>query len=257
MKIGVLVKQVPDTEAQIIIKSDGSGIDELRIKFVMNPYDEIAVEEALRLKDKAGGEVVVVTAGPLRATESIRQALAMGGDRAIHIDTAGQLLDSYMTARVLSKACAEENFDIIFAGKIATDDAAGFVHIGVAECLDIPHISPVEKFAISEDGQRVTATRPVSGGLKDIVESPLPVVIGCEKGLNEPRYATLLGIMKARSKPVKITQAAELLSGIDPLVNLDKLEPPPERKPGRIVEGSAGEAAEKLVDLLRSEARVI
>lgn len=257
MKIGVLVKQVPDTESQIAIKPDGSGIDESRIKFVMNPYDEIAVEEALCLRDKVGGEVAVVTAGPARAAEAIRQALAMGADRAIHIDAAGLSLDSHMTARALAKACADEEFDIIFAGKIATDDAAGFVHIGVAEALGIPHISPVEKFAISEDGQRVTATRPVSGGLKDIVESPLPAVIGCEKGLNNPRYATLLGIMKARSKPVKIIQAAGLLSGIDPLVNLNKLEPPPERKAGRIIEGSAEEAAEKLVELLRNEAKVI
>lgn len=257
MKIGVLIKQVPDTESQIAIKSDGSGIDESRIKFVMNPYDEIAVEEALCLRDKAGGEVAAVTAGPGRAAESIRQALAMGADRAIHIDASGLSLDSYMTARVLAKACADEEFDIIFAGKIATDDAAGFVHIGVAEVLGIPHISPVEKFVISDDRQHVTATRPVAGGLKDIVESTLPVLIGCEKGLNTPRYATLPGIMKARSKPVKVLQAADLIGDVSPLVNLISLEPPLERKPGRIIGGSISEAAEKLVELLRSEAKVI
>lgn len=256
MKIGVLLKQVPDTESSVGIKADGSGIDERNIKWIINPFDEYAIEEALRAKEKFGGEVVVITAGPARSVDAVRQALAMGADRGIRIDS-GRELDPYSRAVVLSKACAGENFDIIFAGRQASDDGYGQVHIGVAEMLSWPHVTPVEKFEISDDGRGIKVQRPTAGGTKEIVESALPVVVGCEKGLNQPRYATLPGIIKARSKPVAELSADDLLSGEKSKVKVVSYSLPPERAAGRIIPGGPEEAAQELVRLLREEARVI
>lgn len=257
MKIGVLLKQVPDTETRIKIKSDGSGIEEDGIKWVINPYDEYAVEEALRLKEKKGGEVVIVTVGPARSAEAMRQALAMGADRGVRIDTTGVNLDPYTTAVCLSKACKNEKFDIIFAGKQAVDDDCAEVHIGVAEMLGLPHATPVEKFTISDDGAKVTLQRPVAGGKKEIIESSLPVVIGCEKGLNEPRYASLPGIMKAKSKPITELKAADLLVGEGAKLKVTAINLPPERSAGKIIPGEPEVAACEVVRLLREEAKVI
>lgn len=257
MKIGVLLKQVPDTETRIKIKPDGSGIEENEIKWVINPYDEFAVEEALRLKEKKGGEVVIVTAGPARAVEAMRQALAMGADRGVRVNTDGVALDSYTTAKVLAKACENEKFDIIFAGKQAVDDDCGQVHIGFAEMLKLPHATPVEKFSISDDGAKVTLQRPVAGGMKEIIESSLPVVVGCEKGLNEPRYASLPGIMKAKSKPIAELKAAEILGGEGAKLKIASFSLPAERSAGRIIPGEPEAAASELARLLREEAKVI
>lgn len=257
MKIGVLLKQVPDTETRIKIKPDGSGIEEGEIKWVINPYDEYAVEEALRLKEKKGGEVVIVTAGPARAAEAMRQAMAMGADRGIRIDTGGAVLDAYTTARILAKACEGEAFDVIFAGKQAVDDDGAQVHIGVAEMLSLPHVTPVEKFTIADDGTRATLQRPVAGGTKEIIETSLPTVVGCEKGLNEPRYASLPGIMKARSKPIAEMKAADLLGGEAARLRMTAYALPPERQAGKVIPGEPEQAAEELVRLLREEAKVI
>lgn len=256
MKIGVLLKQVPDTETKIKIRADGKGIDESDIKWIMNPYDEYAVEEALRLKEKSGGEVVIVTAGPARAVEVIRQAMAMGADRGIHIETGDVTLDPYTTACALFQAAKNESFDIIFAGKQAVDNDSGQVAIGVAEKLNWPHVTPVEKFSLMDD-KTVSAQRPVAGGTKEIIEAKLPAVIGCEKGLNEPRYASLPGIMKAKSKPVAALKIADLLGGEKPKIDISKYSLPPERKAGKVIPGEPEEAATELVRLLREEAKII
>jgi len=256
MKIGVLLKQVPDTETKIKIRPDGKGIEEADIKWIINPYDEYAVEEALRLKDKKGGEVVIVSAGPARAVEAIRQALAMGADRGIHIDTTGTDLDSYTTSVVLSNAVKNESFDIVFAGKQAVDYDCAQVAIGVAEKLSWPHVTPVEKFSLTDD-KTVLVQRPVAGGTKEMIEVKLPAVIGCEKGLNEPRYASLPGIMKAKTKPVAALKAADLLGGEKPRLAISGYMLPPERKAGKIIPGEPEEAAAELVRLLREEAKVI
>ncbi len=255
MKIGVLLKQVPDTETKIKIRADGKGVEEGEIKWVINPYDEYAVEEALRLKEKAGGEVVIVSAGPARATEAIRQALAMGADRGIRIDTTGIEQDPYTTAVMLAGAAKNESFEIIFAGKQAVDDDCAQVLIGVAEKLGWPHVTPVEKFALS--GKTATLQRPVAGGTKEMIEADLPVVVGCEKGLNEPRYASLPGIMKAKSKPVAELKASELLGTERARINVTKYSLPPERRAGKIIPGEPEAAAAELVRLLREEAKVI
>lgn len=255
MKIGVLLKQVPDTETKIKIRADGKGIEEGEVKWVINPYDEYAVEEALRLKEKAGGEVVIVTAGPARSTEAIRQALAMGADRGIRIDTTGVDLDPYTTAVVLAGAAKNESFEIIFAGKQAVDDDSAQVLIGVAEKLGWPHVTPVEKFTIND--KTATLQRPVAGGTKEMIEANLPIVVGCEKGLNEPRYASLPGIMKAKSKPIAELKATDLLGGEKPRLTISKYSLPPERQGGKIIPGEPEEAAAELVRLLREEAKAI
>ncbi|MBI4126649.1 MAG: electron transfer flavoprotein subunit beta/FixA family protein [Deltaproteobacteria bacterium] len=256
MKIGVLLKQVPDTATKVKIVND--AIDESEVKWVINPYDEYAVEAALRLKEKAGGgEVVIVTAGPARAVETMRQVLAMGADRGIRIDTAGLTLDPYTTAVMLAAACKDEQFNIIFAGKQAVDDDCAQVHIGVAEFLQIPHVSPIEKFELNADLTQAVVERPVSGGVKEVIEVKLPAVFGCEKGLNEPRYASLPGIMKAKSKPMKELSGRDLLQGKTPLLAQSQYALPPEGRKGKMISGTAHEAAKELVRLLREEAKVV
>lgn len=258
MKIGVLLKQTPDTETKIKIKPDALGIDESDIKWVINPYDEYAVEEGLRLKEAAGGgEVVIVTAGVSRAVESMRQALAMGADRGIRIDTEGLNLDNYAIAVVLAKAIAKENFDCVFAGKQAVDDDCVQVVHGVATLLDWPCVWPAEHYELSADKKVLTVTRPVGGGLKEILEVTLPGIVCCDKGEHDPRYASLPGIMKAKSKPITECKAADLLGGETVKVQWTNFGLPPERKAGRILKGEPEEVCAELVKLLREEAKVI
>ncbi len=258
MKIAVLLKQTPDTETKIKIKPDGSGIDESDIKWVINPYDEYAVEEALRLKEAAGGgEVVIVTAGIPRAVESMRQALAMGADKGIRIDTTGVILDNYMVSVVLAKAIEKENFDILFAGKQAVDDDCVEVAHGVASLLGWPCVWPAEHYELGADKKVLTVTRPVAGGLKEIMEMTLPGVVCCDKGEHDPRYASLPGIMKAKSKPIAELKASDLLGGETAKVKWTNFGLPPERKTGKILKGEPEQVCAELVKLLREEAKVI
>jgi electron transfer flavoprotein beta subunit len=257
MKIGVLLKQVPDTETKIKLKSDNSGLEEADIKWVINPYDEYAVEEALKLKEKAGGEVVIVTAGPPRAVDSMRQALAMGADRGVRIDTVGAHLDLFMTAKVLAKVVEEEKFDIVFGGKQAVDDDCAAVIQYVSEFANIPHASPIETFECSADFKKATVQRPVAGGLKEIIEIELPCILGCEKGLNNPRYASLPGIMKAKTKPITEKKAVGLIAAGEIKVQTAGWALPPERDAGKKVEGEPEIVVEQLVKYLKEEAKVI
>jgi len=249
MKIGVLLKEVPDTESPIQIAQDGSSISFERVQWVINPYDEIALEEALRLREASGGEVLTVTVGPARAKDTLRKGLAMGADRAILVDTGGASLDPFNAARLLAKACETCGFDVIFAGKLATDDGWGQVHIGVAEIMGLPHVSPVERIEF-DDGEAI-ATRAAEGGVKEIVRARLPAVIGCEKGLNEPRYVSLPGIMKARSKPIDVKDASERGEASAPTIVRSGLSEPPVRGGVRMIEGAPQTAADELARLLR------
>ncbi|MDO9585528.1 MAG: electron transfer flavoprotein subunit beta/FixA family protein [Syntrophales bacterium] len=250
------IKQVPDTEAQIRVNADGSGIDEAGIKWVMNTYDEYGVEEALRLKEKHGGEVTVVSVGPARAMETIRTALAMGADSGIHIsDPALEGSDAYVTASALAAAIKQVPYDIIFCGQRAIDDDAGQVGSILAELLGIPQITAVTK--VDVEGASVKAIRPIEGA-QLLIESALPCVITAQKGLNEPRYASLPGIMKARKKPVDVKDAAALGIAADRKLKVLKFAPPPARPPGRIISGDNPAAkAAALAKLLREEAKVI
>ena len=257
MNIVACVKQVPDTEAQIKVKGDGSGIDEGGIKWVMNPYDEFGVEEALKLKEKLGGEVTIVSVGPARAMETIRTALAMGAEKGIHIDDpALYTADAYATAEALAAAIKGAPYDIVFCGQRAIDDDSGQVGSILAELLGIPQVTMVTKLEI--DGTAVKASRPIEGATM-VVGTSLPCVITATKGLNEPRYASLPGIMKAKKKPVDVKNAAALSVSGESKSKVGKFTPPPARAAGKIIcadDTPEGKAAE-LVKLLREEAKVI
>ncbi|MBN2568573.1 MAG: electron transfer flavoprotein subunit beta/FixA family protein [Deltaproteobacteria bacterium] len=256
MNIIACVKQVPDTEALIRVKPDGSGIEEAGIKWVMNPYDEFGVEEALKVKEKHGGEVTIVTAGPARAMETIRTALAMGADKGIHINDA-QLegADAYTIGAALAAAIREIPHDIIFCGQRAIDDDSGQIGSVLAELLDIPQLTIITKLDVEEG--KVKAVKPIEGA-QLVIESPLPCVVTAQKGLNEPRYASLPGIMKAKKKPVDVKDAAALGIKVEIKAKVEKMTPPPERAPGKIIEGDDPAAkASELVRLLREEAKVI
>ncbi len=256
MNIIVCVKQVPDTETQIKVKPDASGIDEGNIKWIMNPYDEFGVEEALRIKEKKGGEVTVVSLGPDRAMESIRTALAMGADKGIHInDPVLNAADAYSVATALAAAIKAQPFDLIFCGQRAIDDDAGQVGSILAELLGIPQVTVVVKLEVED--KKVKAVRPIEGA-QLLIEANLPCLVTAQKGLNEPRYASLPGIMKAKKKPVEVKNAAAL--GITPTVKVRvaRLAPPPARAPGKIIGGDdAAVKAAEMARLLREEAKVI
>jgi electron transfer flavoprotein beta subunit len=257
VNIVACVKQVPDTEAQIKVKGDGSGIEEGGIKWVMNPYDEFGVEEALKLKEKLGGEVTIVSVGPARAMETIRTALAMGAEKGIQIDDPALYnADAYATAEALAAAIKGVPYDIIFCGQRAIDDDSAQVGSILAELLGIPQVTFVTKLEI--DGTAVKATRPIEGAAV-VVATSLPCVITATKGLNEPRYASLPGIMKAKKKPVDIKKAADIGVTGASKSRVAKFTPPPARPPGKILCGDdtpEGKAAE-LAKLLREEAKVI
>lgn len=255
MKIAVLIKHVPDTETKIQINSDGSGIENANVKFIVNPYDEFAVEEAIQLAEKHNGETVVITMGPDNSVDSLRTALAMGIQKAIHIDTAGTWYDAYATAKVLSQVLQEGGYDLILCGKQAIDNDNAQVVQMVAELLNIPQVMIAENVEV--EGDQVKVTRRAGGGNKEVYSPKLPVIIGAEKGLNTPRYASLPGIMKAKSKPVDKKSAAELLNSEGNLIEFKNYSLPPERQAGKVIEGDAATQAQQLVKLLREEAKVI
>lgn len=264
MNIIVCLKQVPDTETQIKVRSDGKSIVTDDIKWVMNPYDEYGVEEALRIKEKFGGEVTVVGLGPKRVTESIRTALAMGADKGILVsDEALEGSDSLSVAKAVAAAIKELDYDLIFSGQRGVDDDMGVVGANIAELLDIPQLSVIDKVEVAEDGKSVKVNRPIEGSIL-VIESPLPALITTQKGLNEPRYASLPGIMKAKKKPFDAKTLSDL--GLDAAefgegarkVKVLEITPPPARKAGKIVEGETPqEKAAGLAKLLHDEAKVI
>lgn len=260
----VCMKQVPDTETVIKINAEKTGIVTDGVKFVANPYDEYAVEEALKLKEKFGeGKVTVVTMGPDRVMESMRTFLAMGADEGIILkDNALEGADCYATARALATAIQTLSYDIILMGRIAIDDQSMQVPSYLSEMLNLPIVQVVTKLEVDEDKKSAKATRQIEGG-NEVVEVQLPAIITAQKGLNEPRYASLPGIMKARKKPVTFKTISDLgleessvgLSGSKTRVVL--MSSPQERSKGKILEGEPAETAKKLVKALRDEAKVI
>ncbi|MFH1018214.1 MAG: electron transfer flavoprotein subunit beta/FixA family protein [Pseudomonadota bacterium] len=262
MKIGVCIKQVPDTAAKIRAKEDGSGIVEEGIKYVISPYDEYAVEEALRTKEKfAGSEVVVLTVGPKRAQEALRSALAMGCDRAVHINSDGQgLMDSLAVARLLASQIQGEALELVFTGRNAADDDNSQVSQMLGEVLSWPHVAGVSKFELGQDGKNARAERDIEGGAREVWEVQLPAVIAATKGLNEPRYASLKGIMQSKSRPLKeiaVTAAGLQAGELAPKVVWAGFRNPEERKVGRVFKDDPKKAAQEVVRLLRQEAKVI
>jgi electron transfer flavoprotein beta subunit len=259
MKILVMVKQVPDTATQVKIGSDGRAIDTAGITWIVSPYDEYAVEEALRIKEKRGqGEVVVVSLGPDRVKEALRSCLAMGADRAVHLlDPAWEGADTLATARALAGAIAKEEAALALFGRQAIDDDMGAVAAQVAELLGWPCASWIMEEAVDETGKTIRVGRQVEGGL-EVLDLPLPAVVSAQKGLNEPRYPTLKGIMGAKKKEIKDVKPADLgLTVEPPALSVSKLEALPPRPPGRIVQGEVAEAAREVVRALREEAKAI
>lgn len=257
MKIAVFVKQVPDTATKIVLKSSGDGIDDTGVKWIVNPYDEFAIEAALQCKEKVGGEVVVISAGPARVGDAVRTALAMGCDRAVRIDTTDCVLDTACVAKMLATVVQEENPDVVVGGKQAVDDDAGQVLQMVAEHLQWPVVSIIDTLELLDNGHGVRVCRPVGGGVTEIIESEFPIVLGCDKGLNAPRYPSLPGIMKAKSKPLVEKSAKELLGGMAPLVRMQQWALPPERPAGQKITGEPDDVADQLVAWLQSDVKIL
>lgn len=250
MKIAVCVKRVPDSETRVKIAPDGKSLDEAGVKFVLNPYDEFALEEALRRKEQAGaGEVVVLCLGPAAAQETLRTALAMGADRAVLLQTDRVPADGLEVARALVAELRGGAYDLILFGKAAIDDANQQVGPMVAELLGLPCVTSVAHLTIANGA--LEAEREIEGGL-EVVTCSLPAVLTCDKGLNTPRLPSLKGIMAAKKKPLE-AKPASLGSGTLSVLGLLS---PPERKPGQIV-GEGPDAVPVLVRLLREEAKVI
>ena len=249
MKLAVCLKRVPDTTTKIVIAANGKSIDESGVKFVPNPYDEFALEEALKLKEAAGaGETVVYSVGSDAAQETIRTALAMGIDRGVLLQSPGSP-DGLETAKALAAELKAGGFDLILFGKMAVDDYQHQVGVMTAELLGLPCITSVAHLTVA--GGRVEAEREIEGGV-EVSTCSLPAVITCEKGLNTPRLPSLKGIMAAKKKPLEVKPVT---LGGGTLTTLS-LELPPERKAGKIV-GEGPDAVPELVRLLRTEAKVI
>ncbi len=256
MHIIACIKQVPSTESTPRPTPGPPFIDTAGLSWVMNPFDEYAVEEAIRIKERMGkGEITVICLGPESAKEALLSALAMGADRALHIVGESHLgVDSHATAFLLHQVIKGRPFDIILCGKEAIDDQNGAVGIQLAEFLDVPHVAVVTKLDINDAG-KATAHRQIEGGM-EVLECPLPALFTCQKGLNEPRYPSLPGIMRAKKKPFETILAADLTPQ-EARVSVKDLSPLPPRKAGRKLQTGTAEMAEDLFRFLQGEARVI
>ncbi|HEV8717528.1 MAG TPA: electron transfer flavoprotein subunit beta/FixA family protein [Candidatus Binatia bacterium] len=251
MKILVTVKRVPDPETTIRVKPDGSGIVTDNIKYVINPFDEIAIEEGLRIKEKLGGsEVVLASIGTKVVSEQLRTGLAMGADRALLV-LCDQELDSLAVSRILAKLVERENPQLVLLGKQAIDDDANQAGQMLAALLDWPQATFASQVELAADQKSVQVLREVDGGL-ETVGFALPGIITADLRLNEPRYASLPGIMKARKKEIKEIPVAELGVDITPRLKVHKVDPPAKKEAGKKVE-----TVQELLNLLHTEAKVI
>jgi electron transfer flavoprotein beta subunit len=259
MKIAVCLKQVPARDAVLKISPASTWIVSTDVSFGLNEPDIYALEEGLRLKEKHGGEVLVATLGPARVQQALKEALAKGADRALHLDDpAFESLDAYGTAQALAKALAPERPDLVLTG-LQSDDL-GFAQTGVilAEFLGLPHSTIIMEIEVQ--GQSLKVKRELEGGWFQWLEMPLPALLTIQSGINKPRYATLPGIMKAKSKPLKKLTAADLgLAPADlrPRQRILKVYVPVKKGQTEFFEGNPKEIATRLVDKLRNEARVL
>ncbi len=249
MRSIVCIKRVPDSEARVRVSADGKTIDDSGVKYVMNPYDEFALEEALRLKEESGeGTVTAITVGPEEARETLRSALAMGADDGVLLRSNGSM-DGVAVARVLADEIAARDYDLVLFGKQAIDDDNMQVPAMVAQMLALPCATVVVGLDI--EGGVARAKREIEGG-HEIVEFDLPGIIAAQKGLNDPRYPSLKGIMAAKRKPMEEKDVALA----EPTIELLSLTPPPPRPEPQIV-GEGPEAVPELVRRLREEAKVL
>ena len=255
----VCVTSVPDTASVIKIGAEGKQIDETGIKWIVSPYDEYALEEALKLTEEQGGEVTAVTYGPARAEAALRDCLARGAQKAVHVIGGEESLgDSFTIAKVLAAVLKDREYDLILCGVKGVGTDCSQVGPMLAQLLDLPHVTNVTTLKVG-DGS-LEAGRDVEGG-QEQVESPLPALLTAQKGLNEPRYAALKGIMAAKRKPVEKIPAADLGvgEGADACYAVRSMELPPAKEAGKIIQGEDDpqSAAAELVKLLRDEAKAI
>ncbi|MGH2362298.1 MAG: electron transfer flavoprotein subunit beta/FixA family protein [bacterium] len=255
MNIVVCVKQVPDTEAPIRIKPDGSGIDEMGLNLVMNYYDEHGTEAGLRLKEQFGGTVTLIAAGPEHTKEALRTGLAMGADEAMLITGPGlEQSDHLGTARVLAAAIKALPHDVVICGKLSTDDNASIVGPALAELLGLPQATAIAHLEVDASATTALVHREVEGGV-EILEVPLPALLTVERSLNEPRYPSLPGIMKAKRKEIKTSTPTD--QKVAASSRLTKLVPPPKRQAGRVIEADADKAVAEIVAFLKNDAKVL
>ena len=250
MKILVTAKRVPDPESTIKVNPEGTGIVDAGIKWVVNPFDEIAIEEALRIKEAQGDvEVVVASIGTADSQEQLRTGLAMGADRAILV--TADSVDTTGIARILVKLVEKEQPDVVIMGKQAIDDDSNEVGQMTAQLLGWPQATFISELTLGDGNASARCVREVDGGLETI-ELPMPGIITTDLRLNEPRYASLPGIMKARKKPLEEIDAASLGVDLTPRITIKSMAPPPERQAGRIVE-----SVDEMLTALQSEAKVL
>lgn len=263
MRILTVVKHVPDSNAAIKVRADGSGIDATALKFVPDPFDEFGVELALQLREKRGdvSEIVALTLGPEKAAETLRVALAMGADSGIHLcdpkfESFNELFYAYVIAQAVKKDAA--GFDLVLCGKYNIDLDAGAAGPALAEFLELPHVGAVTGLEITPDGKRFIARRRIEGA-EEALEGELPVVLTIEKGLVEPRYPSLPNLMKAKKKPITVLTSKEIPGEDAAEAGTDFLSitPPPPRPECKFIEGDPPRMAKELVRLLREEAKVI
>jgi len=262
VNILVFVKQVPDTETRIQIQN--GAVDTASVKWIANPYDEFAIEEALQIREKLGaGKVTVVSLGPDRVKEAIKYALSLGADEGVYVKGDGVALDDPLSvATVLAAAARKSGFDLILTGKQGVDQDFGATGVMLAEFLDVPHVSVVVGLEIDAAAKTGKAKREVEGGMEH-VSFELPAVVTAQKGLNNPRYASLKGIMAVKKKVIPEWTIADL--GVDAAsvapagASVRTLEAtlPPARAAGKVLEGEPADTARELVRLLREEAKVI
>jgi len=257
MNIYVLLKSTFDTEEKIVV-SNGTIQDE-GAELIINPYDEYAVEEAIRVRDEHGGEVTIVTVGNDSSEKAIRTALAMGADKAvlINIEDDVEQIDQYTTAKVIAEYLKDKEADLILAGNVAIDNASGQVGPRVADLLGIPHITTITSLNI--DGNVVSVIRDVEGD-EEKIETTLPLLVTAQQGLNDPRYPSLPGIMKAKKKPLEELELDDLdLEEDDVLGKTKTIEvfSPPQKQAGKILSGDISDQVKELVSLLHNEAKVI
>ena len=257
MNIYVLLKRTFDTEEKISLSN--GRIQEDGAEFIINPYDEYAVEEAIQVRDAEGGEVTVVTVGGEDAEKELRTALAMGADKAVLINIEDDVEDGdqYTTSKILAEYLKEQEVDLIIGGNVAIDGGSGQVGPRVAGLLDIPYVTTVTKLEIN--GENVTVTKDVEGD-SEIIETSLPLLITAQQGLNEPRYPSLPGIMKAKKKPLEELELDDLdLEEDDVEAKTKSIEIylPPKKDAGKVLQGDIPDQVKELVNLLRTEAKVI
>jgi electron transfer flavoprotein beta subunit len=257
MKIAVCIKQVPTREWQPRLNDQKTWIREQDASYEMNEPDAYALEEGLRLREKHGGEVVVCSAGPARVQQVIREALARGADRALHVeDDALGAADAFVTADALAAAMAEERFDLVLTGLQSDDQGHAQMGVVLAERLGIPHSTIIMDVQVQDGGQAATlrVKRELEGGWFQWIEMPLPALLTIQSGINQLRYATLKGIMAAKKKEIR---KVPMPAGLQPAQQIASLSLPTRSKQTQMIAGSPAQAAQELVRRLREEARVL